>query len=208
LRVASHASQLTLPVLADKFAAMHLAYFKRFRMEMDLCGRDLTPAPVAGHYQFVAWEPSLLEAFARSKYLSFRGECDVAVFPCLADFEGCRRLMTEIAKKPGFLPGATWLAIRCHTLEARPELCGTVQGVCDRRGVGAIQNLGVVAEHRRSGLGAGLLMRALAGFRQAGVCRAYLEVTAENTGAIRLYRRAGFTTVKVVYKSAEAQHVK
>jgi ribosomal protein S18 acetylase RimI-like enzyme len=201
-------SELTVVESADKFEEMDVAYFKRFRMEMDLCGRDLTPAPVAGQYHFVPWEPSLLEAFARAKYLSFRGECDVAVFPCLAEFEGCRRLMTEIAKKPGFLPGATWLAIRCHTPEARPELCGTVQGVRDRRGVGAIQNLGVVPKHRRSGLGAGLLMRALAGFRQAGACRAYLEVTAQNNGAIRLYRRAGFTTVKVVYKTAEGQYVK
>jgi GNAT superfamily N-acetyltransferase len=199
---------LTVPAAEDKFEEMDVACFKRFRMEINLSGRDLTPAPVPGHYHFIPWGPSLLDAFARAKYLSFHGERDVTVFPCLADFDGCRRLMTEIATKPGFLPEATWLVVRSHTAETRPELCGTVQGVCDRRGVGAIQNLGVVHRHRRGGLGLALLMRALAGFRQAGVCRAYLEVTAQNNDAIRLYRRAGFTTVKVVYKTAEAQYVK
>jgi ribosomal protein S18 acetylase RimI-like enzyme len=33
-----------------------------------------------------------------------------------------------------------------------------------------------------------------------------LEVTAENEGAIRLYRRLGFATVKTVFKVAEAAY--
>jgi hypothetical protein len=43
----------------------------------------------------------------------------------------------------------------------------------------------------------------LGGFRQAGISRVYLEVTAQNEGAIRLYRRLGFVTVKTVYKAVE-----
>ena len=81
-----------------------------------------------------------------------------------------------------------------------------MQGVCDERGLGAIQNLGVVAAYRRDGLGMNLLLRALAGFRRAGVRRVWLEVTAQNNRAIRLYRRAGFITTKVVYKTAEAEY--
>ena len=185
---------------------MQLAYFKRFRMEIDLTGRDLTPTPSAGQYRFLPWTGSLLEAFARAKYLSFRNELDANVFPCLAEFDGCRRLMREIVGKPGFLPEATWLVVRSHHLGLRTDYCGTVQGVRDQRGWGAIQNLGVVAEHRRSGLGAGLLLRALAGFRQMGVRRVYLDVTAQNNRAIQLYRRVGFTTVKVVYKTVEPEY--
>jgi ribosomal protein S18 acetylase RimI-like enzyme len=187
---------------------MDLAYYKRFRMEIDLSGRDLTPAPVASHYCFIPWKDSLLDAFARAKFLSFRDELDTAVFPCLADFDGCRRLMKEIAGKPGFLPEASWLVVRSSSPGDRPEYCGTVQGVQDRRGVGAIQNLGVVSKHRHCGLGMSLLLRALAGFHQRGVRRVYLEVTAQNYSAIRLYRRAGFTTVKVVYKAAQAEYAK
>jgi ribosomal protein S18 acetylase RimI-like enzyme len=81
-----------------------------------------------------------------------------------------------------------------------------VQGVRDQYGLGAIQNLGVAREHRCCGLGRGLLMRSLAGFRHAGVRRAYLEVTAENAPAIRLYRRAGFSIVRTVYKTVEAAY--
>ena len=64
----------------------------------------------------------------------------------------------------------------------------TVQGVRDSSGFGAIQNLGVVQEHRRCGLGTSLLLRALTGFRQAGVRRVYLEVSTQNAAALRTLR--------------------
>lgn len=116
---------------------MDLAYYKRFRMEINLAGRDLTPPPVPSHYFFLPWEESLLDAFSQAKYLSFRDEFDANVFPCLAEFDGCRRLMAEIARKPGFLPEATWLVIHSPGGPSRPEYCGTVQGVRDKHGLGA-----------------------------------------------------------------------
>src|SRR4029077_20906310 len=109
---------------------------------------------------------------------------DANVFPCLGDWAGCHRLMHEIRGKSGFLPGATWLMAYDspdHTL----EYCGTVQGIRDYAGLGAIQNLGVTPEHRGRQLGSCLLIKALEGFRLAGVRRAFLEVTAQNSGAIR-----------------------
>jgi ribosomal protein S18 acetylase RimI-like enzyme len=185
---------------------MDIAYCKRLRMEINLAGRDLTPAPVPGHYYFLPWEESLLDAFAQAKYLSFRNELDTQVFPCLADFDGCRRLMAEIVRKPGFLPEVTWLLVYSPGGGNRPEYCGTVQGIRDQHGLGAIQNLGIAPEHRNAGLGTSLLLRALAGFRQAGVRRVYLEVTAQNQGAIRLYRRVGFAPIRIVYKSIEPEY--
>ena len=50
------------------------------------------------------------------------------------------------------------------------------------------------------------MLQALAGFRQAGLTRVYLEVTADNEGAIRLYRRLGFATVKTVFKAVEVAY--
>ena len=187
---------------------MNLVYFKRFRMEIDLTGRDLTPGPTPGRYRFLTWNDSLLDAFARAKYLSFRRETDLDLFPCLAKFEGCQRLMAEIAKKPGFLPQATWLAIcppSFSTHAGRLLYCGTVQGVRDPNEVGGIQNLGVAHDHRRCGLGTSLLLRSLAGFQQAGVRRVHLEVTSHNTSAIHLYRRIGFTHVRTIYKAVKAE---
>lgn len=185
---------------------MDLAYFKRYRMEIQLAGRSLTPSPLPAAYRLTPWHESLLDAFSRAKYESFRNEMDANVFPCLSQFDGCRRLMAEIIRKPGFLPGATWLAVYTPQDGARAEYCGTIQGVRDQHGFGAIQNLGTTPEHRCAGLGACLLLHALVGFREAGVQRVYLEVTAQNQAAIRLYRRLGFTTVRTVYKAVEAEY--
>ncbi len=67
---------------------------------------------------------------------------------------------------------------------------GTVQGVIDRSGLGMIQNLGIVPEARNLGLGTSLLLQSLGGFRRCGIERGMLEVTADNIGAVRLYRRS------------------
>lgn len=185
---------------------MDIAYFKRFRMEIKLTGHDLRPPVLPVPYSLLPWDASLLEAFARVKYKSFRNELDASVFPCLGEFEGCRRLMSEIVRKPGFQPGATWLAVYSTGDPNRIEYCGTVQGVRDQHGFGAIQNLGTTPEHRNRGLGRCLMLMALDGFRKAGIQRVYLEVTAQNQAAIRLYRRIGFNIIRTVYKAVEAEY--
>jgi ribosomal protein S18 acetylase RimI-like enzyme len=185
---------------------MGLTYFKRFRMEIDLAGRQFTqPEPPAG-YRLVAWDDSLLEAHAEAKYNSFRAEIDSNVFPCLGDWAGCHRLMHEICAKQGFLPAATWLIVRDTAGAETPEYCGTIQGIRDYAGLGAIQNLGVTPEHRGRQLGTCLLNAALAGFQQAGLYRAFLEVTAQNVDAIRLYQRLGFSKARTVYKAVEVAY--
>ena len=184
---------------------MNLTYFKRYRMEIDLRGRSFAAEAPPG-YQFLAWDAPLLDAFAKAKYHSFRDEIDANVFPCLGDLDGCRRLMKQIVEKPGFLPQATWLAVYRPDEHRPAEYCGTIQGIRDRSGIGAVQNLGIAPEHRDVGLGTSLLFRALTGFREAGLSRVYLEVTAQNDGAIRLYRRLGFTMVKTVFKAVEVAH--
>ena len=175
---------------------MAITYYKRFRMEIDL-DRAVTSAVLPEPFLWVPWEDSLLEHHAEVKYRCFVGEVDAYVFPCLGDRHGCRRLMSEIRRKGGFLPEATWLI-------AGPEgYVGTVQGVRDSSGVGAIQNVGVIPGCRGLGLGKALVRRALAGFYQAGLRRAYLEVTAENASAVQLYREVGFRRVKTLYKAVD-----
>jgi ribosomal protein S18 acetylase RimI-like enzyme len=80
---------------------------------------------------------------------------------------------------------------------------GTVQGIADRIGAGGIQNLGIVPAYRGKGLGAALLLQALHGFRQSGLARATLEVTAQNETAIQMYRRLGFRFRKTLYRSVD-----
>jgi ribosomal protein S18 acetylase RimI-like enzyme len=182
---------------------MAVTYFKRYRMEIDLVGRDLYWPRLPEGYAVLPWDASLLEAHSEVKYLSFRDEIDANIFPCFNELSGCRRLMGEIRRKAGFLPEATWLAVWTGLDGADHDHCGTVQGIKDLSGLGAIQNLGITPPHRGRGVGTYLLFRALRGFRQAGLDRVFLEVTADNEGAIRLYRRLGFQVVKTVYKAAE-----
>jgi mycothiol synthase len=174
-----------------------IRYFKRFRMELDLARPLPAVPPLPDGYFWLPWDDSLVAAHARAKYASFGAEIDSQVFPSLATEDGCVQLMRAIRHKPGFLPGATWL------LAYGPDYCGTVQGVRERTGNGAIQNLGVAAAHRGRGLGTALLIQALQGFRRAGLKAAVLEVTAENDAAVRIYRRLGFRCRKTVYKPVE-----
>ena len=136
---------------------MAITYYKRLRMEIDLDGPPI-PTPLPGRFVWVPWEEPLLADHAEVKYQSFRHEIDAAVFPCLGDRYGCQRLMREIRRKPGFLPGATWL-IAC------PEgYVATVQGVMDHGPIGAIQNLGVIPAYRGMGLGGPLSIARSRGF--------------------------------------------
>ena len=85
-----------------------ISYFKRFRMEIDL----YDPPPAAtlpDGYSLVPWQDGLLENHAEVLYYSFCEEIDAKVFPSLGNRQGCGSLMREIARKPGFLPDATWL---------------------------------------------------------------------------------------------------
>jgi ribosomal protein S18 acetylase RimI-like enzyme len=180
-------------------AVARVTYFKRYKMEADL--HDL-PAPyLPAGYDCTCWSAAVLERHAEALYGSFHHEVDAVVFPSLGDPLGCRHLMTEISRKGGFVPGATWL------VNSVLGPCGTVQGIRERRGLGAIQNLGVTPAYRGQGLGRALLLLALHGFRRAGLDRAVLEVTAQNEAAVRLYRRLGFRRFKTIYKAVPGSRV-
>jgi GNAT superfamily N-acetyltransferase len=180
---------------------MSVSYFKRFRMEIDLRGRRFDECELPGGYRLVAWRPDRLAAHAETKFHSFRHEIDADVFSCLADIDGCYRLMEEISHKDGFLAEATWLA--AYEGEGRTEYCGTIQGIRATNKYGAIQNVGITPAHRCRGVGSALISAALAGFQQVGLARAYLEVTAHNEGAVRLYKQLGFQRTKTLFKAVE-----
>jgi len=174
-----------------------IGYFKRYKMELDL--QDLPAPRLSEGYTFAPWNYELLDAHAEMLFASFQQEIDAHVFPSLGDRQGSLCLMIEMTRKRGFLPEATWL------LMGPLGACGTVQGMRERSGLGSIQNLGILPGWRGRGLGETLLLQALHGFRQAGLGRAQLEVTAQNDAAIRLYRRLGFRRSKTLYKAVPTQ---
>lgn len=170
------------------------AYLKRHRMEVDL--RPALPEPeLPAGVAWRAWTPAWLDWHALAKARCFAGEPDTLIFPSLGSRDGCRNLMRVISQRDEFCPEATWLLV------AADAPLGTVQGLTDERRHGAIQNLGVVPGARRRGLGEALLLQALRGFQACGLRRAYLEVTAANTMAVRLYRKYGFRCTRTFYKA-------
>lgn len=181
---------------------MGMTYFRRFRMELSLEGQLPEPPALPPAYELLPYAEDLLRDHAAAKYQSFRQELDANVFPCLGRRDGCLRLMREISSRAGFVPEATWLLRHRDPGSGRATPVGTVQGLRLEEW-GAIQNLGIESAHRGRGLGTILLAEAARGFRRVGLTRMHLEVTTDNTAAVRLYERIGFRRAGVVYKAAE-----
>ncbi|MCS7161554.1 MAG: GNAT family N-acetyltransferase, partial [Gemmatales bacterium] len=171
---------------------MSVVIFKRYRMERKLRWLPAVPELPPGYF-WVPWDPLLASDHAEVHYRAFCREVDAQLFPSFADYFGCRALLENISSSPYFLPQATWL-IAC----AR-ENCASIQCSSFAAGQGTIQNVGVVPEHRGKGLGRALVLRALHSFHQLGLRRAILEVTADNTPAVELYRSVGFHAVQILY---------
>ncbi len=182
---------------------MGVIYYKRFRMEIDLY-RTAFPAPALPRgYEWTGWNPRMLDRHASAKLACFQNELDSEVFPCLGEAEGCRRLMNEIVNRPQFVPSATWLLSRVGPDGEWLDDCGTIQGVMHEPGIGSIQNVGIIAEHRGLGLGRALVLKSLEGFFLSGADRVFLEVTARNLPAVQLYRSLGFRLARTSYRAVE-----
>lgn len=175
---------------------MSITYFKRYRMEVELDRAPYPPALPRGFY-WLPWHEAMVDYHADVKFRCFEKELDATIFPCLGNRHGCQELMREIAQRRSFLPNATWL------IGDGTGYVGTIQGVVDKGSVGMIQNLGVVPEARGLGLGMALLLKALDGFRQSGLERGMLEVTARNAIALRIYRKVGFRRARTVFRAVD-----
>lgn len=175
-------------------------YFRRFRMEIDLYKARLEDIELPSGYRWCPWELTTVDRHAIVKYHSFRSEMDAKVFPCLGDYDGCHKLMTDISRQRNFLATGTWLITWDGMGNEDPVDCGTIQAIVPSKIMGAVQNVGITPKHRGMGLGRALVNKCLIGFREAGMKRVYLEVTADNEPAINLYRSMGFRLVRTLYK--------
>lgn len=181
--------------------------FKRLRMHIDLRSTDVTAPALPDGYHWVPWRSMLVERHARIKWRSFSKDLDGRIFGCLSSLDGCRRLMTEISKQATFCPFATWMIVFCPEPEWPAEDCATVQGIVRSGRVGAIQNVGVIPEHRGFGLGRAIVLKSLEGFRDDGQLSASLEVTAVNVAAVKLYQSVGFQVTRVLYRATDGGKV-
>jgi len=170
-------------------------------MQLDL-RQPLDPPDLPEGYRFVRWQPLVQERHAQVQWRAFRDDTDGKVFSSLGSLAGCRRLLRDTAQHAQFAPDSTWL------VEFQPERdwpavdCAMIQGLAKSGSTGAIQNVGVIPEHRGFGLGRAILLRAMHGFRMLGAKYTTLEVTAINEAAVGLYRSMGFEVSRVLYRKA------
>ena len=184
-----------------RYSMATMAY-KRYRMQIDLKPTSPKPVRLPEGYRWLPWRSLLLERHAQIKWRAFREDLDGKVFSCLGEAAGCMALMKEIVGQSAFCPAATWMVVFQPEPDWPAVDCGTIQGVTRSGGVGSIQNVGVIPEHRGLGLGRALVLQALQGFVQVGMGISVLEVTADNEAAVKLYQTMGFRTIQVLYRDS------
>ncbi len=178
---------------------MPTQYVKRHQMAFDFKTTPLPPCRLPLDFCYTLWKPDLLASHADVKHRGFRNDSDAELFPTFRSAERCRMLMDAIASSRSFLPQATIL-IAHRENDSPPNYVAAIQGMKHSEGVGGIQNVAVVPEFRRLGLGKALVAGSLHGFRKAGLERVTLEVTADNFPAVRLYEGLGFKTFKIYFR--------
>jgi len=179
-------------------------FVKRNQMVFDFTKTRLAPPLLPQGCRFVEWSPSLIEPHADVLHRSFKDDSDGAVFTTFRQYNHCHRLIETLAGSPVFLPAATLLVAygdpQGDNSEGIFEYVANIQGLKLSDDVGAIQNVAVLPEYRRRGLGQALVHGALQGFQRAGVKRVTLEATSDNYTAVNLYNRVGFTTFHVYFR--------
>ena len=168
-------------------------------MVFDFTKTPLAPLQLPLGCWFVEWSACLIEPHADILHRSFKDDSDGAVFTSFRRYGHCFQLIESLASSPAFLPEAT-LLVAYGDPEGIFEYVANIQGLKFSDEVGMIQNVAVLPEHRRRGVGQALVVGALHGFRGAGVERVTLEATSENLSAINLYNRIGFTTFRVYFR--------
>ena len=115
-----------------------------------------------------------------------------------ADFEALYRL-DQICFEPGIAYSREELArfLGIHTAEGivaeeDGRIVGFVIGYLAARRVGHVVTLDVHPERRRQGIGKALIEKLLERFSRTGSRAARLEVSTENSTAIRFYESLGF----------------
>jgi len=132
------------------------------------------------------WESENRQAFFAVYEAAFR---DRPGFPAWR----AEQWLSWVADDPTFRPDLSFLAT-CGD-EAIGFVTNT-QSEEDPHHTGYLIQVGVTPAWRGQGLGAALTLRSLQAWRADGKVAMVLHVNSNNPGALRLYRRLGFVTIK------------
>jgi ribosomal protein S18 acetylase RimI-like enzyme len=176
----------------SEFLAVHPRNFMVFDLRRTA---ELAPGGAAARLSIETWSDVRQEEAARVIAEAYAGHVDSGINDQYQSAGGARRFLTNIVQYPGcgaFFQPASLLASDAST--------GRLFGVCLAsllaRDVGHITQICVSPPMQGIGAGYELLRRSLAVLAASGCRKASLTVTAANTGAVRLYERVGFATIR------------
>ena len=172
-------------------------YYRRYRLE-----RRLSPLPrpiqLPSGFALESWNEIHLEAHAEVLHGAFRDELDCRLFPAFGTQPACRDLVAALALNPRLIPEGTLVA----TCDGRPAGC--LETLRDAQDRAFVQNIAVLPQYRRLGLGTAMLVAAIRNLASAGFREVWLEATARNASALRLYYQLDFQRVKTTYREVAA----
>ena len=119
------------------------------------------------------------------------------------DIEPVMRMETELFAEDAWSDGMFWSELaeretRTYVVAVDGDAVVGYAGLCAYGDdVSYVQTIGVTASHQHKGVGTSLLVGLLAEADRRGARQVDLEVRADNTSAIDLYRRHGFESLGV-----------
>jgi ribosomal protein S18 acetylase RimI-like enzyme len=189
LMMLQFASRRTVP------GAGHLSTFDRNFMRLDLRRATLPEGRVRRAVCIDRWNDQQQDASARLIAAAYEGHVDSRINDQYRTTAGARKFLHNIVQYPGcgafFAPGSFAAfepaggALRGISLSSLvSEECGHITQIC------------VSQEVKGCGIGYELLRQSLLALRDNGCRAATLTVTAANNGALDLYERVGFRTIR------------
>lgn len=197
-RIEAQLMMLESPAVSQLYPASELSIFERNFMLVDgiaALRRETFGPPAAVPVTFERWSEQHMEAAAELIAQAYEGHVDSQINDQYRSLAGARRFLHNIIQYPGcgaFHQPAAMIAVDPVTA----GLCGISLTSLVAPKVGHITQICVSPSRRDLGIGAELLWRSMQAFRERGCEAVSLTVTASNAGAVRLYERIGFRTIR------------
>jgi ribosomal protein S18 acetylase RimI-like enzyme len=152
------------------------------------------PSPTRG-FLVAPWERKHDRAAAELVYATYRGHVDAHINDQYSTLAGTTRLIENIVHQRGcgeMLPTASLVAIH----QASGTLAAALAVTAVRSRTAHIPQVAVAREFQGAGLGTALMEASFQELSRRGYEEVSLTVTELNAGAVRLYERLGFGTLR------------
>ncbi|HEX3744876.1 MAG TPA: N-acetyltransferase [Bryobacteraceae bacterium] len=173
----------------------YLSSFDRNFMRTDLRHANLAEGRLRRAVTIDRWTDLYQEATAHLISRAYQGHVDSSINDQYRTLVGARRFLHNIVQYPGcgsFFRPASFAALE----PSRATLCGISLASLVSQECGHITQICVSPEAKGSGVGYAILRQSLLSLYDVGCHAATLTVTAANEGAVELYERVGFQTIR------------